>query len=150
MGAMLTRPLRKDDFDEIVQVIDWWWGGPTTALAHPIYFYELGQAARVVEESGHVIGFLFGFLTPDAPPIGYVHLIGIHPEHRRRKVGRRLYESFEDYCRSAGCKRLKAITTTGNVGSQKFHVALGWSATNVANYAGPGRDRMVFVKEIGS
>ena len=46
---MLTRPLIKQDYDHIVQVIDRWWGGPTSALAHPLFFYELGQLARVVE-----------------------------------------------------------------------------------------------------
>ncbi|MDF3071974.1 MAG: putative acetyltransferase, partial [Polyangiaceae bacterium] len=35
---MITRPLGKQDYDHIVQIIDRWWGGPTTALAHPIFF----------------------------------------------------------------------------------------------------------------
>jgi GNAT superfamily N-acetyltransferase len=147
---MLTRPLGKADYDEIVRVMDRWWGGPTSALAHPIFFYELGQAARVVEHEGHLVGFLFGFMTPDRPPTGYVHLIGIHPDYRRRHVGRRLYESFEDACRSAGCVRLKAITTLGNDGSRLFHEAVGWNATVAQDYAGPGRDRVVFIKELGT
>ena len=43
---MITRPLGKKDYDHIVQVIDRWWGGPTSALAHPMFFYELGSMAR--------------------------------------------------------------------------------------------------------
>ena len=147
---MLTRPLRKGDFDRIVQVIDWWWGGPTASLAHPIFFYELGQAARVVEHEDQLIGFLLGFVTPDEDPVGYVHMIGIHPDERRRSVGRRLYESFEDYCRGAGCRRLKAITTPGNEGSVQFHQALGWETKRVRDYAGPGRDRIVCTKRLGT
>jgi GNAT superfamily N-acetyltransferase len=146
---MLTRPLRKGDYDEIVRVIDRWWGGPTAALAHPIFFYELGQAARVVEKDGRMIGFLLGFITPDDPPVGYIHMIGIHPDQRRQHVGHRLYESFEDSCRSAGCKGMKAVTVPGNDGSVKFHVALGWQWTTVRDYAGPGRDRVVFTKQLG-
>ncbi len=84
--SMLTRPLTKADYDEIVQVIDRWWGGPTSALAHPIFFYELGRMARVVESDGLLVGFLFGFICPDAE-VGYVHLVGIHPDYRRRGVG---------------------------------------------------------------
>jgi ribosomal protein S18 acetylase RimI-like enzyme len=149
MGSMLTRPMNKGDFDEIVRVIDRWWGGPTASLAHPVFFYELGQVARIVEHEGGMIGFLLGFITGDESPVGYIHMIGIHPDHRRRHVGRKLYESFEDSCRSAGCTRLKAMTAPGDTRSVDFHVALGWRWETVRDYAGPGRDRVVFTKQIG-
>jgi GNAT superfamily N-acetyltransferase len=142
-----TRPLTKADYDEIVRVIDRWWGGPTSALAHPIFFYELGRLARVVEHDGQLVGFLFGFIAPEEP-VGYVHLIGIHPEYRRRGVARLLYTSFEADCRKEGVRGLKAITTMGNEGSVKFHDALGWQKAEIEDYAGPGRLRIVFTKEI--
>jgi N-acetylglutamate synthase-like GNAT family acetyltransferase len=144
---MRTRPLAKSDYDEIVREIDRWWGGPTTALAHPMFFYELGDLARVVEDEGQVVGFLFGFLCPDGKT-GYVHLIGIHPDYRRRGVARILYTSFEDDCRQAGVQRLKAITTLGNEASVSFHRALGWTSTEIDDYAGPGRMRVVFTKAL--
>jgi GNAT superfamily N-acetyltransferase len=145
---MQTRPLTKADYDQIVQVIDRWWGGPTSALAHPMFFYELGRMGRVVEtERGLMVGFLLGFICPDAP-VGYVHLVGIHPDYRRRGVARLLYSAFEQDCRRNGCERLKAITTQGNEGSVRFHDALGWLKTEVADYAGPGRHRIVFMKEL--
>ena len=144
---METRPLTKADYDQIVQVIDRWWSGPTSALAHPIFFYELGRLARVVESDGLMVGFLLGFVCADAP-VGYVHLVGIHPDHRRHGVGKLLYSAFEGDCRRAGCARLKAITTLGNEGSVRFHLALGWSMAEVEDYAGPGRLRIVFTKEL--
>lgn len=147
---METRPLRKADYDLIVQVIDRWWGGPTSALAHPIFFYELGDLARVVEHQGVMVGFLLGFIAKrDAPEgaVGYVHLVGIHPDYRRRGVGRLLYESFERDCRAAGVVRMKAITTLGNEGSQAFHQVLGWDMAEIEDYAGPGRPRIVFTKD---
>lgn len=142
---MRTRPLTKADYDEIVREIDRWWGGPTTALAHPMFFYELGDLARVVEDEGQLVGFLFGFLCPDGKT-GYVHLIGIHPDYRRRGVARMLYMAFEEDCRAAGYRMLKAITTLGNESSVSFHRALGWASTEVDDYAGPGRMRIVFTK----
>ncbi len=144
---LTTRPLEKPDFDHIVTVIDRWWGGPTSALAHPIYFYELGQLARVVEHERHLVGFLFGFVTPD-PPVGYVHLVGIHPDYRRRGVARLLYSSFETDCRKAGAKAMKAITTLGNEGSVRFHEAVGWSVKEIEHYAGRDRHRIVFTKSL--
>lgn len=146
LKLMLTRNLTKEDYDQIVKVIDRWWGGPTSALAHPIFFYELGSMARVVEHDGIVVGFLLGFVAPGPPETGYVHLVGIHPDYRRRGVGKLLYETFEREARSRGCTALKAVTTTGNEGSIAFHQATGWSVTTVEDYAGPGRPRVVFTK----
>ena len=145
---MITRPLGKKDYDHIVQVIDRWWGGPTSALAHPVFFYELGQCARVVEHDGILVGFLFGLIAPGPPKTGYVHLVGIHPDCRRRGVGRALYDAFTERCRSLGCKRMKAITTAGNEGSIRFHEAVGWRADEVEDYAGPGRKRIVFTRDL--
>jgi len=145
---MITRPLGKQDYDHIVQVIDRWWGGPTSVLAHPMFFYELGSLARVVEDEGVLVAFLLGFVAPGPPRTGYVHLVGIHPDYRRRGVGKVLYQSFEDDCRATKCQRLKAITTVGNEGSIAFHEATGWTASYVEDYAGPARPRIVFNKAL--
>jgi len=145
--ALRTRPMEKADFDQLVRVIDKWWGGPTTALAHPLFFYELGQLARVVVSGERVVGFLFGFIAPTGP-VGYVHLVGIDPEYRRRQVGSLLYRSFEAACREAGCVGLKAITTMGDEGSVRFHESQGWRVEAVENYAGPDRSRFVFTKAL--
>jgi GNAT superfamily N-acetyltransferase len=145
---MDTRPITKADFDEIVEVIDRWWGGPISTFAHPIFFYELGDKALVVHEGGRLIGFLLGFLAHEPVMTGYVHLVGIHPDFRRRGVGRLLYERFTEMCRVAKCRRLKAITTLGNDGSRSFHVAVGWREEEVEDYAGPGRKRIVFTRDL--
>lgn len=147
--SMDTRPLTKADYDHIVQVIDRWWGGPTSALAHPMFFYELGRLARVVESDGIMVGFLLGFICPDAS-VGYVHLVGIHPDYRRLGVGKILYASFEADCRRDGCGTLKAITTLGNEASLSFHQALGWTMSETEDYAGPGRMRIVFTRDLAN
>ncbi len=114
---MKIRGITKADFDYIVSVLDRWWGGPSGERAHPVFFYELGDQALIAEEETEVVGFLLGFVAPTHPPTGYVHLVGIHPDHRRRGVGKELYKQFTERCRAAGVGRLKAITTVGNEGS---------------------------------
>jgi len=147
---MQTRKITKADFDTIVEVIDRWWGGPISTFAHPIFFYELGEHAQVVEADDQIIGFLLGFIASESSLlIGYVHLVGIHPDYRRRGVGRLLYETFTEACQSAGCQRMKAITTLGNEGSIRFHLAQGWAAKEIEDYAGPGRKRIVFTRALG-
>jgi GNAT superfamily N-acetyltransferase len=142
--------MTKDDFDQIVEVIDRWWGGPMANFAHPIFFYELGDNALVVEDHGKLIGFLLGFVIFKTPKTGYVHLVGIHTDFRRKGVGRILYETFTERCEQLGCVPMKAITTTGNEGSIRFHQALGWSTAEVDDYAGRDRRRIVFAKDIGN
>ena len=156
--AMNVRRIVKGDFDRIVEVIDHWWGGPISTFAHPIFFYELGEQALVVEQGSEMIGFLLGFLALGsdgasragdvATRTGYIHLVGIHPDYRRRGVGRRLYDRFTDECRQARCARMKAITTPGHEGSIRFHLALGWGVQEVDDYAGLGRRRIVFTKQL--
>jgi GNAT superfamily N-acetyltransferase len=153
MAALHSRRITKGDFDAVVEVIDRWWDGPINTFAHPIFFYELGEHAMVVHDGDTMIGFLLGFIAAghdDSPAkTGYVHLVGIHPDYRRRGVGRLLYDGFTDACVRAGCERMKAITTLGNEGSQRFHLALGWDAREIDDYAGPGRRRIVFTRDLG-
>lgn len=145
-----TRSLGKKDFDRIVEVFDHWWGGPSSGFSpHPIFFYELGERALVAESDGEMVGFLLGFAAERPTRTGYVHLVGIHPEHRRKGVGRVLYERFTQACEKSGCTRMKAITTAANEGSLRFHEALGWKAEEIEDYAGPGRRRIVFTRVLG-
>lgn len=144
---MIIRGITKQDFDYIVSVFDAWWGGPSTERASPFFFYELGEHALIAEGDGEVAGFLLG-LASASSSTGYVHLVGIDPGHRRAGVGKLLYQHFAESCRRAGMKQLKAIGMVGHEGSMKFHHAMGFQAQEVADYAGPGRPRVVFTKAL--
>jgi GNAT superfamily N-acetyltransferase len=150
---MRIRGITKADYDYVVSVLDRWWGGPSRELAHPLFYYELGREALIAEHEGEVAGFLLGFHARahedvDARPVAYIHMVGIHPDHRRRGVGKQLYEVFTDRARTAGAVRLKAITNVGNEGSIEFHRALGFDVVEDPDYAGTGRARIVFTKEL--
>jgi ribosomal protein S18 acetylase RimI-like enzyme len=143
---MKIRGITKPDYDYVVSSLDRWWGGPSREQAHPIFFYELGEQALIAEDDdGDVIGFLLGFVSAG---VGYVHLVGIDPDARRRGVGKRLYETFFERARSAGASRIKAITNVGNEGSIDFHRALGFDVVEDPDYAGPSRPRIVFTKSL--
>jgi len=144
----MIRGITKSDFDYIVSVLDRWWGGPSSERAHPVFFYELGEQALIAEEEGEVVGFLLGFVSPDDPRTAYIHLVGIHPEYRRRGVGKRLYVRFTERVAKEGVEHLKAITTVGNDGSVRFHEALGFGVAVDPDYAGKGRSRVVFTKDL--
>lgn len=143
---MLIRGIGKADYDYIVSVLDRWWGGPAGIPAHPLFFYELGEQALVAEQDGEVVGFLFGFHIHRPVPTGYIHMVGIHPEHRREGIGKKLYAAFTERGREQGMTRLKTIAFPGDEGPVSFHRALGFAVEEDADYAGPGRARLVFTR----
>ena len=143
--GLTIRALGKEDYDYVVSVLDRWWGGPSSQRADPFFFYEFGDAALAAVAEDKVVGFLLGFRTAD---LGFIHLVGIDPDFRRRGVGHELYEHFANACRAAGIARLKAIAAVGNEGSVAFHEAEGFSVEEIADYAGPGRARVVFTKTL--
>jgi GNAT superfamily N-acetyltransferase len=145
---MEIRGITKADYDNLVSVLDRWWGGPSGQHAHPMFFYELGEYALVAEQDGQMVGFLLGFITRGPEPTGYIHLVGIHPDYRRRGVGKALYEAFIRTCCDAGAHRLKTISAVGYESSLAFHKALGFETHEDANYAGPRRARVVFTKQL--
>lgn len=144
---MRIRGITKPDYDYIVSVLDLWWGGPSMERASPFFFHELGEHALIAEDGGRVVGFLLGLAVP-AQELGYVYLVGIDPDYRRLGVGKLLYGQFARQCAALGLRRLKAIGMVGHEGSQRFHSALGFRVTEVADYAGRGRARLVFERDL--
>jgi len=145
---MITRGITKEDFDQIVSVMDDWWGGPAGVRPLPIFYYEWGEFALIVEDAGSLAGFLLGFVTQKSPRTAYVHVIGIAPPYRRRGVGRMLYDEFARRGEAQGASVMKAITTPGNEGNIEFHRAMGFSVVEDTDYAGPGRARFVFTRPL--
>lgn len=146
---MNIRPITKNDFDHIISVLDAWWGGPSGERLHPAFFHELGKHALIAEkpaeEQTQLIGFLFGFMN-QSHQTGYIHLVGIHPDHRKKSVGKALYTNFIEQCKNQKIYTIKAITHVGNETSIGFHKAMGFSVTEERDYAGKGRPRIVFLK----
>ncbi len=152
-SEIAIRPLTKPDYDDVIRVLDIWWGGPSREIAHPLFLYEFGHhgfaAFDPKEPDSAPIGFLLGFVA-EAPQglVGYVHLVGIDPDYRRKSVGKRLYEHFIAHAKLGGAEQIKAISTVGNSGSVAFHRAMGFEVFEREDYAGPKRARMVYLKRV--
>ncbi|UCC16482.1 MAG: GNAT family N-acetyltransferase [Dehalococcoidales bacterium] len=150
----------KVDYDQIITDMDDFWNSShidnLRRQHNPIYFYEFGNTAFVVKEGEEVIGYLFG-LCSQTSPTAYVKFVGVRASHRKRGVGRALYEYFTMIAKEQGYNELKAITSPNNKISIAFHQSLGMELLGEPNengipvmkdYAGPGNDRMVFRKYI--
>jgi GNAT superfamily N-acetyltransferase len=133
------------DYNAIIDTLAEYWGErDMRARHHPMFVHEFGDTALVLRDgSGGVAAYLFGFVAPTQ--VGYVRA-----DSRRAGLGRRLYREFETLARHRGATSLKAITTPTNHDSIAFHRALDMSATEVADYSGPGQPRVVFWRDLSS
>jgi ribosomal protein S18 acetylase RimI-like enzyme len=152
---MKIRELRESDHRQVVSVVDGWWGGRRMADKLPrLFFRYFGETSFVVEEDGAMIAFLVGFVG-DAEE-AYIHFVGVHPEHRNRGIGRRLYATFFEEARRRGCQRVRCITSPVNEDSIAFHKRLGFwivegdrevgGVSVHPDYDGDGKDKVVFEK----
>lgn len=160
-GLRFRRP-NEADHPTIVDLVDEWWGGLRVHEQLPrLWFQHFTGTSWIVESAdGRPAGFLVGFVSPDDPSVGYVHMVGTSPNHRRRGLGRRLYERFIDDVSKRGVRRVRAITWPGNRPSVAFHRAIGfepvsgpqaqnlYGTTAFPDYDFPGADRVVFAREL--
>lgn len=148
----------KADFDRILTDYNEFWDNDRTlALHHPTIINEFGNTAYVIKEGDRVTAYLFGFFS-QTEPVGYVQLLAVRQGYRKQGLARQLYAHFEQIAREHGCKKLKAITSPMNTLSIAFHKSIGMmpagqdlegSVPVIRNYSGPGKDRVVFSKDIG-
>jgi ribosomal protein S18 acetylase RimI-like enzyme len=97
------------------------------ALLPRMWFRHFAGTSWVVEDDGgRLLGFLIGFISPDHPDTAYAHLIATNPNHRRRGIGRALYERFFGDALAAGTRQVQAITWPDNRASVEFHRHLGF------------------------
>ena len=139
------------DYATILEEHASFWGERDLRPAHhPALVHELADTSVALrEEEGALVGYLFGFVVPESG-VGYVHLIGVRTGYRRHGLATRLWGEFEHLARARGATSLKAITTPANEMSIGFHRSMGMAVERVADYAGPGQDRIVFTRPLDS
>ncbi|MEO8229889.1 MAG: GNAT family N-acetyltransferase [Chloroflexota bacterium] len=157
----MRRPVEADH-STVIAVVDDWWGGRRLRDYLPrLWFQHFTGTSWIAEtDTGRLAGFLVGFVSPDDPTTGYVHMVAADPNFRTRGLGRALYDAFIGDVAGRGVRRVKAITWPGNRVSVGFHRAIGFEieagpATQrlygtpaYPAYDGEGEDRVVFVRDI--
>ncbi|WGW10863.1 GNAT family N-acetyltransferase [Saxibacter everestensis] len=109
---------------------------------HPVWFRQFGSDGLVARSDGTTVGYLLGVVPVSG--VAYVHLVAARRDHRGMGIGRKLYESFIAKAKQQGARSIEAMTSAGNSSSIAFHTAIGFRAEIVADYAGPGEDRVLF------
>lgn len=155
------RNVRDLDYETAIGLMDTWWGGRHMADMLPRLFFQHFQDTSfvAVEREGdkRIVGFLVGFVSQTHPSEAYVHFVGVHPEYRKRGLGRTLYDRFFEVARGRGCGVVRCVTSPVNKDSIAFHLRLGFriepgDATTedgtpvCSDYDGRGQSRVRFAK----
>jgi GNAT superfamily N-acetyltransferase len=147
----------KQDFDQVLTEFgEFWDTDRTLPLHHPTLVNEFGNSAFTIKDGDKVVAYLLGFLS-QTTPTGYVQLLAVRQGYRKQGLARQLYDHFTEFAITRGCTSLKAITSPVNKLSIAFHKSIGMMPTGtdmadgvpvVRDYSGPGKDRVVFMKNI--
>jgi ribosomal protein S18 acetylase RimI-like enzyme len=151
--AVSIRHAKPSDYGRVIGRVNVWWGGRNMAPMLPkLFFLHFEGTSFVAEdETGDLLGFLCGFLSQTNSEEAYIHFMGVSPEHRGEGIGRALYERFFEEVRAEGRTLVRCVTSPLNEESLAFHEALGFAVDRVAkDYDGPGEDRVLLAKRLGS
>ena len=153
--AIRLRTATAADYDQIIAVVDDWWGRPIGhALARVFldHFYAtstIAESGTAEDKGGELAGFLIGFLSPSQPDAAYIHFVGVHPSLRGAGLARTLYERFFALARAHDRRVVSAITAPQNTGSIAFHTAMGFTVTPpIPDYDGEGSAKVLFQRRL--
>lgn len=143
------RQARPEDYDAIAAIADRWWGRPVLASLPRLFLDHFCRSSLVIDGPDGPVAFLIGLLSPGQPGEAYIHFAAVAPGARHQGYASVLYEEFFQLAKADGRRMVTAVTSPGNDGSVRFHQAMGFTVTGpVADYNGPGRDRILFRKEL--
>ena len=101
---------------------------------------------------------LVGFLSQSHSDEAYIHFVGVHPDHRKLKIGKILYQAFYEAAEKEGRTTIKAVTAPINKVSIAYHTKLGFQIEKgdktvdgisvFSDYDGIHEDRVLFVKKL--
>ncbi len=162
-ALVLHHPIEADQ-PRIVGLVDDWFGGRRVRhLVVRAWFRHAASTSWLVEDSeGHPVGFLLGYRSQDHASEAVLHLVGVHPSHRRRGIGRALVESFLADVSAGGVTTVSALAWPGEPIPIAFFRALGFVADDgpgsqslygtpaFPDYEAPGEDRIVFVRRLAA
>lgn len=158
--GLTLRHVRESDQPRLVGLIDEWFSGRRVRhLLVRAWFRHFASTSWIAEGAdGAPIAILIGYRSQDRADEAVLHLVAVHPGHRRRGIGRALMESFAADVAEGGAARIIALAWPGEPIAIAFFRALGFRADDgpgtrnlygtpaYPDHEAPGEDRIVFIR----
>ncbi len=94
-----------------------------TILENPCFRPE---RVLIIEHEGDVVGTAAAWLEPREPEVGYLHMVGVLPEHRGRQLGKILTVAAMAYSRDEGFEVQRLVTDDWRDGAVHLYLDLGY------------------------
>ncbi|GGK55142.1 GNAT family N-acetyltransferase [Nocardia camponoti] len=149
MAAHEIRRAEPADYDDVIVVVDNWWGRAMVDKLPRMFLDHFHRTSLIATDEAGISGFLIGFGSPSDDLTAHIHFVAVRPDARKFGLGRTLYDEFFALSRDDGRKIATAITSPSNYTSIDFHRSLGFTVAGpVRNYNGPGRSQITFERPI--
>lgn len=104
-------------------------------------------SALVALEDGRVLGYVGMMCVLDE---GQIINVAVHPDARRRGVGRRLMEAAQTYAKERGIVFLSLEVRESNIAARSLYSSLGWEEQGIRKgfYSHPVENACVMTKGI--
>lgn len=141
--SLVVEPMRLADVQPVLEIERLSFSSPW-----PAYAFEQELTANrmahyiVARRDDRVVGFAGVWLMVDD---AHITTFGVHPDHRRQGVGRRLLLRLAELAEELGAARMTLEVRVSNVAAQALYRSFGFrdAGRRVAYYSDDGEDALV-------
>jgi len=102
---------------------------------------------RATTIAGSMVGFVVGLIEPDHT--GHITTVGVAPDHRRRRLAKRLMAEVEKGFRQRDVRLVRLEVRSLNVAAQRLYESLGYAVTQrLPKYYSNGGDGLLMLKSL--
>jgi ribosomal protein S18 acetylase RimI-like enzyme len=156
---MEFRNARADDYPSIIGVLNEWWDGRRMSDMLPkLFFSHFRNTSFLNESEDQIQAFLVGFLSQSNLNEAYIHFSGVHPDCRKKGIGRAMYKHFFHTVLNQNRFIVRCVTSPINKASINFHKRMGFEIEQgdsekdgtpyFTDYDGIGEHRVLFTKTL--
>lgn len=146
--AVAVEPMRLNDLEEVLTIERLSFTIPWSRRAFLYELLENQQALYLVaRETEKTVGYIGMWIVLDE---GHITNLAVHPDYRRRGIGRLLLETLVRESAKRGIQRLTLEVRRSNLAAQALYRGLGFKETGVRHryYQDNREDALIMWKEL--
>lgn len=140
-------PLESCHLEQAAQLESLCFSRPWSADALRLLTGEMGYGAAAVDENGMLLGYGGMLIAPDE---GQITNIAVHPDHRRRGIGKALLEALTEECKRRKLGQMSLEVRASNQAAIELYLKQDFRVMGRRKgfYRHPPEDALVMIKEL--
>lgn len=143
--ALITR-MAREHLGEVEEIEKISFSSPWSLRSLELMLTDTATALVALED-GRVLGYVGIMCVLDE---GQIINVAVHPDARRRGIGRALMIAAEEHCKERGVVFLSLEVRESNIAARSLYSSLGWEERGIRKgfYSHPLEDACVMTKSI--